>query len=300
MEKLKYILEEEHPGFNGITHWLLSLFFFSLLWLMPIGIAKNFVRAISNNWMFTFIIFLIIGGASLLPDLDSSPLQEGGSIAVYQLGFLGRLLSLMFITISGVVWNVMHTKYDKKPPSQHRMLFHSPFIALVIYLVNKFAYPNSSTTIASVGWKNLPFSVYLVVFLAMISIYLGASILFYKVLSLFNAQVHTQFFCYLFMGIGLFTMWKMPYSQLKLIGTTISLGYLLHIIGDVLTKGSAPLFFPVPIPSSISKNPKFTFWSKPYLFGSNFAIETGGAINIILDFVLTGLNIFFAWFIFIR
>jgi hypothetical protein len=290
----------EHAGFSGFTHWLIALMLFFLIWLTPIAMAQSYVSAIMQSWIFAFMVFLVIGGASLLPDLDSSPLQEGGSTAVYQLGFLGQGLSIVAVVISGVIWNIMHTKHDEKPPSQHRMFFHAPFVAVVIFAFNWFAYPSSNASPASMGWTSVPASVYTMIFLGAISVYLGASMFFYKVLSLLRRQRSTQIFCWLFLVLSIWSMWRMPLSQLKLIGTAISLGYLFHIIGDLLTKGSAPLFFPIPTPVKTRRGIGFRMWWKPYLFGGKFAITTGGTVNIILNFILTGVNLFLVWFIFIK
>lgn len=295
----KKILIEEHAGFSGLTHWLIATLLFLLMWLAPIAFSKSYISAITQNWVFAFNIFLIIGGSALLADFDSSPLQQGGSFAIYQLGIFGQAISLVSITISSVVWNVVHTRYDEKPPSQHRMLFHTPFIAVCIFLMNWFSYPSSSKTAASFGFKSVPTSVYAIIILGAISVYLGASIFFYKVLSLFRKQKHTQIFCLLFMCFSIWSMWTMPLKSLKLIGTAISLGYLFHIIGDVPTKGSAPLFFPIPTPVKTSKGIRFRFWWKPNILGK-FSITTGGAVNIILNFVLIGVNLFLSWHLFIR
>ena len=167
MKSIKELLKYEHAGFSGVTHWLIAICLFFLMWLAPISLSQQYINAISANRLFAFLVFLIIGGASLLPDLDSSPLQQGGSTAVYQLGFLGQFLSLGCITISGVVWSVLHTKNDKKPPSQHRMLFHSPFIALMIFLINQFGYPDSDATAASLGLQNISAGVLTVIILGM-------------------------------------------------------------------------------------------------------------------------------------
>jgi membrane-bound metal-dependent hydrolase YbcI (DUF457 family) len=298
--KIRNILTEEHAGFSGVTHWLIAISLFFLMWLAPIAFAQGYIAAITKSWIFAFIIFMVIGGASLLPDLDSSPLQEGGSTAVYQLGILGQALSLVAITISSVIWNVVHTRYDEKPPSQHRMFFHAPFVALIIFVFNWWSYPSSSATAASLGFKGVPASVYTIILMAAISVYLGASMFFYKVLSLLRRQKHTQFFCLAFMAFSCWSMWNMPFHELKLIGTAIALGYLFHIIGDVITKGSAPLFFPIPTPVKTSKGIKLRFWWKPYIFGGKFNITTGGAVNIILNFALMGVNLFLAWYLFIR
>jgi hypothetical protein len=95
-------------------------------------------------------------------------------------------------------------------------------------------------------------------------------------------------------------MWNMPFKTLKLIGVAISLGYLFHIVGDVLTKGSSPIYFPIPTPTKTGKGIKFKFWCKPYILGGKFNITTGGAVNIILNFLLMGINLFLAWHLFIR
>ena len=148
--------------------------------------------------------------------------------------------------------------------------------------------------------QNISAGVLTVIILGMISIYLGASMFFYKVLSLVGKQRMTQIFCWIFMLFGTWQMWIMPFSKLKLICTAIVLGYLFHILGDILSKGSAPLFFPIPTPVKTSKGLKFRFWWKPYLFDGKFNITTGGAVNVILNFVLIGIDIALAWFIFIK
>lgn len=298
-KRLLNTLNEEHAGFSGLTHWLIAICLFLLIWSLPFSFASNYVKEISTSGIFAFLIFLVIGGASLLPDLDSSPLQEGGSTAVYQLGWLGQSLSIISIVISSTVWNILHTKYDDRPPSQHRMFFHAPVVAIGFFFFNAMAYPNDGTTASSLGTASVPASVYAVMFFAALSVYLGSSIFFYKVLSLINKQKHTQFMCIAFMVWSVFTMWKMPFSRLKLIGTAVSLGYLFHIIpGDLVTKGSAPIFFPIPTPVKTSKGIKWRFWWKPYPFNGRFHITTGGAVNIVLNFILMGLDLFLAWSLF--
>lgn len=294
---IKKALIEEHAGFSGITHWLLAIFMFFCMWLLPIDFAQNFISAISTSKVFAIIIFFVIGGASLLPDLDSSPLQEGGSTAVYQLGFLGNMLSIVAITISGVVYGIMHTKYDDKPKSQHRMLFHAPIIPILIYLWVIFFIPlNNDNLMAHRDIEH--FSMFVLVFFAGASVYLGASMLVYKLLSLIGKQRSTQFIC---LAIMIFSIWRfmvMPFSQLKLVGIALSLGYLFHIIADCFSKGSAPIFFPVPTPVGMDFK-KLKLWRKPYLMGnSSFAVTTGGTVNIILNFVMFGVDIFFAYFLF--
>lgn len=293
--KFKNLLKEEHLGFQGLTHWLLSILFFFLMWLIPWSFANNYINEISTNKLFAIIVFFVIGGASLLPDLDSSPLQGGGSAAIYQLGILGEFLSVICITVSGVVYSIIHTKYDDKPKSQHRMLFHAPIIPIIIYIYVLYFIPNNNSKL--LNNINLDKAgIIFIVFFSGVSIYLGSNMLIYKLLKLIGKQSSTQFFCLFIMTLSVIYMFFMPFKQIKLIGKALALGYLFHIVSDIATKGSAPLFFPIPIPN---KNGKFRFWWKPYLFGP-FTITTGGIVNIILNFALFGINIFLAWFIFLK
>ena len=296
LKVIKTILKEEHQGFQGLTHWLISVCVFLLMWLIPWSFSNEYISAISSNKAFALLIFFVIGGASLLPDLDSSPLQGGGSAAIYQLGFLGDILSMLCITISGVVYSIAHTRYDDKPKSQHRMLFHAPIIPILVFLYVKFLMPNGDGKL----WGNINFEnagLLALVFFSSCAIYLGANMFIYKLLRLIGRQGATQFICLFIMFISLIYMLNMPFYRLKLVGQGLALGYLIHILSDVLTKGSAPLFFPIPIPNAKGK---LRLWWKPYILGPQFTITTGGVLNIIINFALFGINIFLAWFIFIR
>lgn len=288
-------LLKEHSGFQGLTHWLIAVLLFFLMWLIPWSFANNYIDAINDSALFALIIFFVIGGAAILADLDSSPLQGGGSAAIYQLGFLGDILSLMCITVSAVVYSIVHTRYDDKPKSQHRMLFHAPIIPIAIYIYVRIFIPSNDSKL----WSNIGIEtagIAFIVFLAGVSVYLGANMLMYKLLKLIGKQYYTSKVCMFIMVSSVLYMLNMPYSQLKLVGTAVALGYMFHILSDLLTEGSVPLFFPIPIPN---KKGHLRFWWKPYILGYRLAITTGGVFNIILNFALFGINIFLAWFIFL-
>ena len=298
-EKLNNLLNEKHAGFMGNTHWLMTMAIFFLMWIIPWQFSKDFISSINSSKIFVFLVFLVIGGASLICDLDSNPLQGGGSTAIYQLGILGELLSLLEITISGVVYGIFHTKYDKKPESQHRMLFHAPIIPIVIYFYTIYKIPDSSSTLKD----NLNFENAGIIFLAFCcacAIYLGSNMLIYKILKLIRKQGSTQFICLGIMVISIIMLLTLPYSRLKLLFKAFSLGYLFHIIEDVFSKGSAPLFFPIPIPVSLKKLTHFRLWWHPYFISSKFTITTGGIMNIILNYIMMGIDLILAWYVFAK
>lgn len=299
-DNLKTALNEEHKGFVGYTHWLIAVACFLLMWVIPNKFSSGFINAIASSWAFAFLIFFVIGGGSLLPDLDSAIEQGGGSAAIYQLGFIGHLLSLLCVTISGVFYSIFHTKYDKKPKSQHRMLFHAPIIPILIFIYSNWMIPVNESNL----WhniKNIDYAgIIVLVFFAGCCIYLGANMFFYKTLSLINKHWYTSKICTGIMIISIIYMFTVSFDKLRLIGIAMSLGYLFHVLSDVFTKGSAPLFFPIPIPSELTPPGKFRFWWHPYIISSKFTVTTGSVINIILNFALIGLDIFLAWFIFFR
>lgn len=293
---MKNVFYDKHSGFQGLTHWLISVLFFFIMWLLPWSISSNYIDSIKSNILFGIIIFFVIGGASLLPDLDSSPLQGGGSTAIYQLGFLGDILSMLCITISGIFYSILHTKYDDKPKSQHRMLFHAPIIPILIFTYVEFFMPNGVEKLwGNFNLNNIP--VIILIFFSGVSIYLGSNMLMYRLLKLIGKQRSTQFICLFIMVLSVIYMLNMPFDKLKLVGVGLSLGYLFHIIADIITKGSAPLFFPIPMPN---RKGHIRFWWKPYIISSKFAITTGGVINVILNFALFGIDIFLAWFLFFK
>jgi hypothetical protein len=289
------ILAEEHDGFSGFTHWLIAICLFFCMWLIPWEFSLSFIHALHGNIIFTILIFFVIGGASLLADLDSSPLQGGGSTAVYQLGFLGQFLSIIAITISGVVWQVLHTKYDDKPESQHRLLWHAAVVPVCIYLWVYFCIPDSNSIHMSdqLSLKNT--GLCMLFFFTGVSVYLGANMLLYKLLRLVGRQHASQFVCFILLLLSMWYMYGMTMHQVRLVGFAVAFGYLFHILADLITKGSAPVFFPIPVP----KNGHLQLWRKPYILGYNLAITTGGAVNTILNFafVIVDLGLFYILFV---
>jgi len=299
---MRKMLLSKHAGFTGITHWLIAMMLLMLMRFLPFPFIREYIRSISSSRLMVLVSMLVVGGASLLPDLDSSPLEQGGSTAIYELGPLGNLLSLGCITISGVVWSVMHTGNDETPPSQHRMLFHAPVMAALIAIWAGAAYSGTdgSATLRSMG-SHATFSMWSMWFLACVCTYLGSCMLLYRVTNLFGSSNAVPTASSLVAVITGLYMWGwMGMSSARLLGYSISLGYLFHILADVISKGSAPLFFPIPTPVKTRKGLGFRLWWKPYPFNGRFHITTGGAVNIIMNFAIGMLDVFLAWYIFIK
>lgn len=271
-------MDEYYNGFSGVTHWLLSLFFFFIMWLIPVPAMKYYIGLISENIVFVMWIMLMIGGAAMLNDLDSSPIQEGGSTAIYQLGVLGYGLSVLCVIISGVIYSVCHTKADDKPKSQHRMFFHTLIPAIILVGYTLLLPRDAGNFLETKNFGVLP-----VVFFAALSCYLGSQMLFYRLFKLFGKQKYTQFVSLVVLVGSLGYMLTCDLNHIIIISYTVALGYVFHILGDLMTQGGAPVLFPIPLP--LGNGGKIQLWHKFKILGP-LSIVTGGAVNIILNFVL--------------
>ena len=99
----------------GKTHALLSVMLFSLCMLIPVDFFQNIYTAIKENILFTIVLFIVLIGGSLLPDLDNSQSCAGST-----LGAVGGIYTVFMQSTSHIIWNLMHLRGDRPPINQHR------------------------------------------------------------------------------------------------------------------------------------------------------------------------------------
>lgn len=132
LNKITNFLNEERPGFSGFNHLMLTVMIFLLLLLIPLDPFSSFLKSMVTNPITGIIAFFIIAGAALLPDLDNLA-EDGGGLALWQLGFVGSVLSTIMVTISSIMTSIFKSKKDQLPPTQHRMFWHTWVIPLVLF-----------------------------------------------------------------------------------------------------------------------------------------------------------------------
>ena len=299
----KYILKQEHKGYMGFSHWLQGNALFMLLWLIPPSVpflgtfAAQYLTQIESSYAFLILNFMVIGGAVLMPDLDSSPLEEGNSSAVSELGLLGLAISTIEITIAHVVWSIFHLKGDKKPKSGHRLLWHTFLIPISFYFWVIFTFPKSNATMSEILSKNgilNNLSAFMVMFIIAIAVYIGINVATYRLFQLIDKKRYQSIAGYVGFAIALIMMFTMSYTQLRLLGLTVALGYAFHILGDLTTQGGSPALFPIPFP----ENGKLVLWKRSFL-PYHLSVQTGGMVNKILDYVFIAIDIILFYTIFI-
>lgn len=292
------LLNRKVKGFSGITHILIAIFLLFILLYIKIPFSENFIFLFKNNWKFIIVSFFTITGAALLPDLDSAR-----STARFQLGFLGSLLKTGMTSLSYLATKLTRMKKDWIPDSQHRCLWHTPFIGgLIGFLFWKFI-PESQVTYLSLlkstinnmdfaNWFIDNLASHICIFMAFCSIYLGVKIISFRVFKIFPNTIQRVLPLTIIMAC-FYLLLTISFTEIKYIGVSISLGYLFHIFGDIFTKGSIPILWPIPIPW------KNQWWWRPqgFIFGK---IETGGILNIIINYILLALNLFIGYLLFIK
>lgn len=93
------------------------------------------------NFLGVMIFWNVVLGASLIPDLDNQD-----STAGYQLGILGKIITMFAVMTSGVIYGISRTGKDTCK-SQHRMFWHTPLSVIISIILALFFTPKSDVTI---------------------------------------------------------------------------------------------------------------------------------------------------------
>lgn len=284
------ILRKKVKGFGGVTHVLLAITLLLLMLIYPFPYFKDFVGMAQESTKYFLIFLFIVSGAALLPDLDNDE-----STAGYQLGIFGSLIKVFMKTTAYIVYSVYNLKNDQPPKSMHRLLWHTPLIGLLILLYFVYFSPEgnqsywnlitstiSNGTYTSFAINHIVTTVIMII--AYLCAVLGSNIILYwpmKILP-FGNFIKSMINNIVPILILIFLL-NIPIYELQYIGIAIGLGYIFHLVGDIITQGSVPLIWPIPWNGKA--------WNKPNILGP-FQIRTGGIVNTIINFVLLGLNLF--------
>lgn len=292
INKINNNLNTKKSGFSGITHILIAITLTLVMIRFPFKLTQDFVSFITSNWILIISSFLIIIGASLLPDLDNDI-----STATVQLGIIGALIKTSMQTISYIVYAFTRLRNDDKAPqSMHRKLFHTPFVAFLLIALFYFGLEIESNSFLNIvrdislnkNWSEiLSYPVTSIcILLIFISTWLGINTIMYWPLKIVRISLLVKnkqiLFILIAMAITYYSM-TLPMTQLRYMGIAIGVGYLFHIIGDLFSEGSVPIIWP--IPALWAKK----FWYAPNILGP-FQIYTGGIVNKIINIGLLVLN----------
>lgn len=259
--------KRKRKGFNGVTHLIIGVLIFTIVYLMPtfaIEAIKPYIIHITSGVPIFLITFFIITGGSLFPDLDSKR-----STAMFRLGTTGRFLNMFMIKSGSAIWKIYHLKRDKRPGMYHRVIYHTPaFVALFAFIFS-LAPSGKEVILGSfleTKVKHIPSFVHenVVVFLIIVTAHwmmrLSISTLLYKPFKkLFRQQFISNTVSLIITSVFTFYVCTLSLTDIKMIGITVVIGYSSHLIGDLFTRGSIPLLWPIPIKGEVYHRPRLFF-----------------------------------------
>lgn len=226
-------------GWMGPTHAMSAV---AITFLLTMLAGEFMFKEVfgTTDWVVFVAATIIVVGASLMPDLDATT-----STSINVLGIIGTFLSTVMRGFSKTVQSIFRTKYDKADPDPHRGFWHTILAAilaggLVLFLVS------IKIPIAQIGKTNLTTSNLVVMFIIFISIQLLiASLikpLYKKTKDSFIAKVIITVLS-IIIAVSL-TLLSPPGLDFKWVAAAVTLGWLCHLVGDMMTVSGVPVLAP--------------------------------------------------------
>lgn len=232
--------------------------------IFDIDVLEPFIRFLSDNIWNVVISFLIVTGGSLFPDLDSNR-----STAEFRLGTTGKLISLFMTSTGRIIYTLYHFSYDKKPSFMHRALYHTPlFLGVLWYLFYagiptegeaKFVYLFLDSKVYELPkFLTENAAIILVLIMSFLFIRLSLATITYRAFrKVFKKQIISDILIIIMTIPLVIKIASMPYENIKMFSYIIVFGYGTHLLGDLFTRGSIPLFYPIPIKGEAYFRPNF-------------------------------------------
>lgn len=240
-------------AFMGPTHALSGLAIFLLIVALIPGFGDNYLN--SNSLWVLIIATLTTVGAALLPDLDNT-----SSTVRNSLGIVGSVISTGFRATSLVMQSTIRTRKDDANPDPHRGFWHT-FVASIIFGLVTWFLTNIQTELTLPLFGTITIGFIIAFFLSFILVHLALTALiassfkklkksfpFGEVLS-FAISFTLTFLLFLRIPSDVNFLW---------LSISITLGMMIHILGDAMTVSGVPFLWPIPIRGKMWWNIRFT------------------------------------------
>lgn len=189
----------------------------------------------------------IMGGASLLPDIDSpgSISTRDGATAVRAFGALGEAIGHTVNAVSVVIYNLTATRKDGTRTHGHRTLTHT--LAFAIFMSVLVALGAGSTTEFTLLGDTWTTGKAFTFFLMWAMLHLALFGLFEKWTKKQRKKYSLLGVAVVSLAMTLTTVAMLPATGYPWLGLCIGGGCLVHTLGDAITKQGSPLLWPIPI-----------------------------------------------------
>lgn len=183
---------------------------------------------------------LVTAGAALAPDIDSH-----SSTITSSFGIFGKLGHQVVNALSLTVYNGTRTRYDANKGNGHRTFFHTTFLAIIAGIVVAFfSALGGEVTILD---KDYTWGQVASILTMFIFTHLALAGLFEPM-----RKARRKYGPYVMMlaslGITVTIAAFMPEdSNYPWLGACVTLGWIMHLLGDMITKMGVPMAFPFKI-----------------------------------------------------
>lgn len=232
----------DSSGFSGKTHTISSL----AVYLLIMALATEWVYKMLDSRSIFIVLasIFVVAGSSKMPDLDNTR-----SSAMSALGPIGQGLSIVFRSLSNMIYAITKTKYDKDTSNPHRGFFHTLVSSIMwFFLVLGTASIEKRFTIGgtvyTIGEMFAVIWLFLTTQIALAGIF---SKRFKKNKDKGFIGGITNIIISLVVSIVLLRLGRTEAASYQWVAFSFAIGYLLHIMGDTLTKAGAPILFPLRI-----------------------------------------------------
>lgn len=230
----------DDSAFMGMTHSLSAIALILAVFTFVPALYSHL--APSGNLVMLALVCLVAGGGALLPDLDNTASTAGS-----ELGVFGQMISAFMRTTSPLIQGATSTKYDRKGQSgkhdsAHRGFYHTilsgiAFGALMAFLCS----PVISFKLFSLTVDGKLLSLVL----AFLSTDLALSAVLGKIWK--SKKIMDTIISLSLSAVVAWLLWShMPNgTSYTLIGISMGLGWIIHLLGDAFTTQGVPLLAPV-------------------------------------------------------
>lgn len=231
---------KKDSGFSGYTHALSGV----AVSLILVGFFPSFMVNFGVAVIPTIIAFVVaFVGSTLVPDLDNT-----NSTSKSSLGFFGAALSTAFRASSQIIQTVVRLPKDDPTPNPHRGFYHtilsSVIMGVIVFLLTSIS---TSVDLAIFGKKTIGdlFAVFFLFLLTHLTISaLGGSKMKRRKKSMFAGEIIALAFSLI---VAFILLYFLPKDGNYLwLASALTLGCVVHIIGDGFTRYGVPLLFPIP------------------------------------------------------
>lgn len=221
----------------GPTHAMSGAAF----WLTASALGTSIAALNTSSLPVILLGTAVCAGAALAPDIDS-----GRSTVVNSFGALGRIGYHLANGASVSVHSATRTKYDREVSNGHRTLFHT--LAMALLVGGLVSLGSSLPGTVEIFGKVFPTGQLFSLIVMGLFLHLALAGLFEKQVKKYRKKFGPYVLMASSAAITIPIAFILPENEkYQWLGIAVGLGWMMHILGDAITKMGSPVLWPLKI-----------------------------------------------------